>query len=63
MKMNACSVMVVGVSDVLCRWQRETRIRNVGGRLQGDVAYYAPCGKKMRQYPDVVKVGDTFASK
>ncbi|XP_042566548.1 bromodomain adjacent to zinc finger domain protein 2B isoform X3 [Clupea harengus] len=36
-------------------WQRETRIRNVGGRLQGDVAYYAPCGKKMRQYPDVVK--------
>ena len=55
--------MVVGVSDVLCRWQRETRIRNVGGRLQGDVAYYAPCGKKMRQYPDVVKVGDTFASK
>ncbi|XP_076119637.1 bromodomain adjacent to zinc finger domain protein 2B-like isoform X3 [Alosa pseudoharengus] len=36
-------------------WQRETRIRNVGGRLQGDVAYYAPCGKKLRQYPDVVK--------
>ncbi|KAG7464102.1 hypothetical protein MATL_G00183700 [Megalops atlanticus] len=36
-------------------WQRETRIRNLGGRLQGDVAYYAPCGKKLRQYPDVVK--------
>ncbi|KAL2081458.1 hypothetical protein ACEWY4_023311 [Coilia grayii] len=36
-------------------WQRETRIRSVGGRLQGDVAYYAPCGKKLRQYPDVVK--------
>ncbi|EPQ03425.1 Bromodomain adjacent to zinc finger domain protein 2B [Myotis brandtii] len=36
-------------------WQRETRIRNFGGRLQGEVAYYAPCGKKLRQYPDVIK--------
>ncbi|KAL0963782.1 hypothetical protein UPYG_G00313520 [Umbra pygmaea] len=36
-------------------WQRETRIRNVAGRLQGDVAYYTPCGKKLRQYPDVMK--------
>lgn len=37
-------------------WQRETRIRNLGGRLQGEVAYFAPCGKKLRQYPEVVKV-------
>ncbi|XP_067083926.1 bromodomain adjacent to zinc finger domain protein 2B isoform X2 [Osmerus mordax] len=36
-------------------WQRETRIRSVAGRLQGEVAYYAPCGKKLRQYPDVMK--------
>ncbi|KFQ47351.1 Bromodomain adjacent to zinc finger domain protein 2B, partial [Nestor notabilis] len=36
-------------------WQRETRIRNFGGRLQGEVAYFAPCGKKLRQYPEVVK--------
>ncbi|XP_043097453.1 bromodomain adjacent to zinc finger domain protein 2B isoform X10 [Puntigrus tetrazona] len=36
-------------------WQRETRMKTVGGRLQGDVAYYAPCGKRLRQYPDVVK--------
>ncbi|XP_064926141.1 bromodomain adjacent to zinc finger domain protein 2B isoform X4 [Columba livia] len=38
-----------------CGWQRETRIRNFGGRLQGEVAYFAPCGKKLRQYPEVVK--------
>lgn len=38
------------------RWQRETRIRTVAGRLQGEVAYFAPCGKKLRQYPDVMKV-------
>ncbi|KAM4560828.1 bromodomain adjacent to zinc finger domain protein 2B [Fundulus diaphanus] len=36
-------------------WQRETRMRCVAGRLQGEVAYFAPCGKKLRQYPDVVK--------
>ncbi|EGW01586.1 Bromodomain adjacent to zinc finger domain protein 2B [Cricetulus griseus] len=36
-------------------WPRETRVRNFGGRLQGEVAYYAPCGKKLRQYPEVMK--------
>ncbi|XP_008824901.1 bromodomain adjacent to zinc finger domain protein 2B isoform X1 [Nannospalax galili] len=36
-------------------WQRETRVRNFGGHLQGEVAYYAPCGKKLRQYPEVIK--------
>lgn len=38
------------------RWRRETRIKTVAGRPQGEVAYYAPCGKKLRQYPDVMKV-------
>ncbi|XP_072253218.1 bromodomain adjacent to zinc finger domain protein 2B isoform X3 [Leuresthes tenuis] len=36
-------------------WRRETRIRTIAGRLQGEVAYIAPCGKKLRQYPDVMK--------
>ncbi|KAM9709130.1 bromodomain adjacent to zinc finger domain protein 2B isoform 2-T5 [Menidia menidia] len=36
-------------------WRRETRIRTVAGRVQGEVAYIAPCGKKLRQYPDVIK--------
>ncbi|KAM4626751.1 bromodomain adjacent to zinc finger domain protein 2B isoform 2-T4 [Discoglossus pictus] len=36
-------------------WQRETRMKNFGGRLQGEVAYFAPCGKKFRQYPEVMK--------
>ncbi|XP_056289566.1 bromodomain adjacent to zinc finger domain protein 2B isoform X2 [Pseudoliparis swirei] len=36
-------------------WQRETRIRTVAGRLQGEVSYFAPCRKKLRQYPDVMK--------
>ncbi|XP_068184965.1 bromodomain adjacent to zinc finger domain protein 2B-like isoform X2 [Antennarius striatus] len=36
-------------------WQRETRIKTVAGRLQGEVTYFAPCGKKLRQYPEVMK--------
>uniref|UniRef100_A0A668AXU0 Bromodomain adjacent to zinc finger domain 2B n=1 Tax=Myripristis murdjan TaxID=586833 RepID=A0A668AXU0_9TELE len=44
-----------GNNGVVSMWQRETRIRAVAGRLQGEVAYYAPCGKKLRQYPDVMK--------
>lgn len=43
-------------ANSISRWQRETRIRTVAGRLQGEVAYFAPCGKKLRQYPDVMKV-------
>ncbi|RXN32012.1 bromodomain adjacent to zinc finger domain 2B-like isoform X2 [Labeo rohita] len=39
-------------------WQRETRITNMSGRLRGEVAYYAPCGRKIRQYPDVIKARD-----
>uniref|UniRef100_A0A9J8DI34 Bromodomain adjacent to zinc finger domain 2B n=1 Tax=Cyprinus carpio carpio TaxID=630221 RepID=A0A9J8DI34_CYPCA len=37
------------------RWQRETRITSMSGRLRGEVVYYAPCGRKLRQYPDVIK--------
>lgn len=44
------------MSAILSRWKRETRIRNICGRVQGEVAYYAPCGKKLKQYPDVMKV-------
>uniref|UniRef100_A0A665WMF6 Bromodomain adjacent to zinc finger domain, 2Ba n=1 Tax=Echeneis naucrates TaxID=173247 RepID=A0A665WMF6_ECHNA len=43
------------LSGLYLLWRRETRIKSVTGRPQGEVAYYAPCGKKLRQYPDVMK--------
>uniref|UniRef100_A0A673ZTP2 Bromodomain adjacent to zinc finger domain 2B n=1 Tax=Salmo trutta TaxID=8032 RepID=A0A673ZTP2_SALTR len=52
---HMCSGTWATETSLHVRWQRETRIHNVTGRLQGDVAYYAPCGKKIRQYPDVMK--------
>ncbi|XP_053278064.1 bromodomain adjacent to zinc finger domain protein 2B-like [Pleuronectes platessa] len=36
-------------------WRRETRIRSVAGRLQGEVLYFAPCGKILRRYHYVTK--------
>ncbi|XP_071035935.1 bromodomain adjacent to zinc finger domain protein 2B isoform X6 [Parasteatoda tepidariorum] len=37
-------------------WRRETRIRCFSrSGVRGEVAYYAPCGKKLRSYPEVVR--------
>ncbi|XP_067880764.1 bromodomain adjacent to zinc finger domain protein 2A-like isoform X2 [Heterodontus francisci] len=36
-------------------WRREIRIRTVGSRLHGETTYYAPCGKRLRQFPEVIK--------
>ncbi|XP_037542866.1 bromodomain adjacent to zinc finger domain protein 2B [Nematolebias whitei] len=36
-------------------WRRETWIRTVAGRLQGNVAYFAPCGRRLSKFPDIMK--------
>nr|XP_006819674.1 PREDICTED: bromodomain adjacent to zinc finger domain protein 2B-like [Saccoglossus kowalevskii] len=38
-------------------WRRETTIRQLGpgDRLRGEVVYYAPCGKKVKTYPEVIR--------
>ncbi|XP_043939569.1 bromodomain adjacent to zinc finger domain protein 2A [Protopterus annectens] len=36
-------------------WRREVRIRKGSSRLQGETWYYAPCGKRMKQFPEVIK--------
>lgn len=49
---------LIGVLVCTCRWRRQTRLRQVGasGGLRGDVYYFAPCGKKLRTYPEVTRV-------
>ncbi|KAF8781843.1 Bromodomain adjacent to zinc finger domain like protein [Argiope bruennichi] len=38
------------------QWRRETRIRCFSrSGVRGEVAYYTPCGKKLRSYPEVVR--------
>ncbi|XP_070536234.1 bromodomain adjacent to zinc finger domain protein 2B-like isoform X4 [Ptychodera flava] len=38
-------------------WRRQTIIRQLGpgDRLRGDVMYFAPCGKKIKTYPEVIR--------
>lgn len=38
-------------------WRRQTRIKATGNgeSLRGDVYYFAPCGKKIRTYPELLK--------
>lgn len=38
------------------RWRREVRIRKGSHRWQGETWYYGPCGKRMKQFPEVIKV-------
>jgi hypothetical protein len=38
-------------------WRRETAVREYSkSGIRGDVVYYAPCGKKFKQYPDIMRV-------
>ncbi|XP_077153731.1 bromodomain adjacent to zinc finger domain protein 2A isoform X2 [Ranitomeya variabilis] len=36
-------------------WRREVRIKKGSHRWQGETWYYAPCGKRMKQFPEVIK--------
>ncbi|MEJ1277315.1 bromodomain adjacent to zinc finger domain 2A [Cricetulus griseus] len=64
------AVTVSGSGDVLKRriatpeevrlplqhgWRREVRIKKGGHRWQGETWYYGPCGKRMKQFPEVIK--------
>jgi hypothetical protein len=40
----------------VCRWQRETLIRELNDKgIVGEVTYVAPCGKKLKSYVEVDK--------
>uniref|UniRef100_A0A8C6YJQ1 Bromodomain adjacent to zinc finger domain 2A n=1 Tax=Nothoprocta perdicaria TaxID=30464 RepID=A0A8C6YJQ1_NOTPE len=36
-------------------WRREVRIKKGNHRWQGETWYYGPCGKRMKQFPEVIK--------
>ncbi|XP_077184711.1 bromodomain adjacent to zinc finger domain protein 2A isoform X2 [Paroedura picta] len=36
-------------------WRREVRIKKGSSRWQGETWYYGPCGKRMKQFPEVIK--------
>lgn len=39
------------------RWMRQTCIRQItASGIRGDVVYFAPCGKKLSTYAEVLRV-------
>ncbi|XP_069826551.1 bromodomain adjacent to zinc finger domain protein 2A [Dendropsophus ebraccatus] len=42
-------------------WKREVRIKKGSHRWQGETWYYAPCGKRMKQFPEVIKYLSKYA--
>ncbi|TRY60865.1 hypothetical protein DNTS_035134 [Danionella cerebrum] len=36
-------------------WKREIRVRRHEDRLKGETWYYSPCGRRMKQFPEVIK--------
>uniref|UniRef100_A0A8B9H556 Bromodomain adjacent to zinc finger domain, 2A n=1 Tax=Astyanax mexicanus TaxID=7994 RepID=A0A8B9H556_ASTMX len=36
-------------------WRREIRVRMLEDRLKGETWYYSPCGRRMKQFPEVIK--------
>lgn len=45
-----------GLKLLVPRWRREVRIKKGNHRWQGETWYYGPCGKRMKQFPEVIKV-------
>lgn len=44
-------------------WKRQTNIHSYGRRgIVGEVWYFAPCGRKMKTIPDVMRVCETVWS-
>ncbi|KAK4807294.1 hypothetical protein QYF61_006355 [Mycteria americana] len=44
-----------GLKLLVPRWRREVRIKKGNHRWQGETWYYGPCGKRMKQFPEVIK--------
>uniref|UniRef100_A0A8D3C8V6 Bromodomain adjacent to zinc finger domain, 2A n=1 Tax=Scophthalmus maximus TaxID=52904 RepID=A0A8D3C8V6_SCOMX len=36
-------------------WKREIRVKKAENRMKGETWYYTPCGRRMKQFPEIVK--------
>lgn len=39
-----------------CSWKREIRVKKMENRMKGETWYYTPCGRRMKQFPEIIKV-------
>ncbi|XP_071750698.2 bromodomain adjacent to zinc finger domain protein 2A [Centroberyx gerrardi] len=36
-------------------WRREIRVKKMENRMKGETWYYTPCGRRMKQFPEIIK--------
>nr|XP_057908122.1 bromodomain adjacent to zinc finger domain protein 2A isoform X2 [Doryrhamphus excisus]XP_057908123.1 bromodomain adjacent to zinc finger domain protein 2A isoform X2 [Doryrhamphus excisus]XP_057908124.1 bromodomain adjacent to zinc finger domain protein 2A isoform X2 [Doryrhamphus excisus] len=36
-------------------WKREIRVKKLDNRMKGETWYYTPCGRRMKQFPEIIK--------
>uniref|UniRef100_A0A087Y1P6 Bromodomain adjacent to zinc finger domain, 2A n=1 Tax=Poecilia formosa TaxID=48698 RepID=A0A087Y1P6_POEFO len=36
-------------------WKREIRVKKMDNRMKGETWYYTPCGRRMKQFPEIIK--------
>ncbi|XP_068609746.1 bromodomain adjacent to zinc finger domain protein 2A [Brachionichthys hirsutus] len=36
-------------------WKREIRVKKIESRMKGETWYYTPCGRRMKQFPEIIK--------
>ncbi|XP_017265046.1 bromodomain adjacent to zinc finger domain protein 2A isoform X2 [Kryptolebias marmoratus] len=36
-------------------WKREIRVKKIENRMKGETWYYTPCGRRMKQFPEIIK--------
>lgn len=44
------------IKFVLCSWKREIRVKKMENRMKAETWYYTPCGRRMKQFPEIIKV-------
>uniref|UniRef100_A0A8C7YJE7 Bromodomain adjacent to zinc finger domain, 2A n=1 Tax=Oryzias sinensis TaxID=183150 RepID=A0A8C7YJE7_9TELE len=48
-------------------WKREIRVKKMENRMKGETWYYTPCGRRMKQFPEIIKYlkrhGDSVVSR
>lgn len=49
------------LSSLHCSWKREIRVKKIDSRMKGETWYYTPCGRRMKQFPEIIKVHEGFS--
>lgn len=44
------------IKFILCSWKREIRVKKIENRMKAETWYYTPCGRRMKQFPEIIKV-------